>query len=653
MVLVKTSRLAGAKSRARTRIAGEPLEQAAATPVPSAPVAAKPARPRRVASGTARQTAAERMGAATEELAGGVAEASAAAEELRRALEQIASAAEEAASASHESLAAVIGMAGSFTQSRERADQSRIHTLALQTQLTEAATLIEASVAAVTASAERQLLSVENINTLEQHAAAIGEITRTVADISDQTGLLALNAAIEAARAGDHGRGFAVVADEVRALAETTEKRSRDVQALADGIADEVRAIAARVRAAAADAVAEADEGRTVSATLDGARADLAGLVEGAQAILLATVEADAAAREAQKGAENISSAAEEQSAAAAEAQRSVAQQSQSLEQCRQAAESLASLAEGLQSEGRRASLAEEVGASAEELSAAVQQLSGAAGEILIAINQISRGAQVQAAATQQSGTAMAQIQRAAAATGAAAAQAQGRVRAAQTRLADSRVAVTKLTNGVGRAVSETRGAIDLIGKLEETGARMEKIVDNIAIIAVQTTMLAVSGSVEAARAGDQGQGFAVVSTDIRSLARDSSDNADRAKDLIRLLQTRVNLVRRDLEQIATVAEGEVQKNKDINSRLGAVETGAQELLAGSAEITAGAEGIAATVLEVLSGVQQIAQAAELAGSAAVQSATAARQQSRGAEDLAAAIEEIASLADEMQKAGG
>ncbi len=52
----------------------------------------------------------------------------------------------------------------------------------------------------------------------------------------------------------------------------------------------------------------------------------------------------------------------------------------------------------------------EQLASAAEELSAAVQELSGAAAEILTAIDQISKGAQVQAAATQESTAAMAQI---------------------------------------------------------------------------------------------------------------------------------------------------------------------------------------------------------------------------------------------------
>ena len=46
-------------------------------------------------------------------------------------------------------------------------------------------------------------------------------------------------------------------------------------------------------------------------------------------------------------------------------------------------------------------------------------------------------------------------------------------------------------------------------------------------------------GNVEAARAGEYGRGFSVVAGDIRSLSNESSENADRIKDLVRQLQQR------------------------------------------------------------------------------------------------------------------
>jgi methyl-accepting chemotaxis protein len=108
MALMKTSALAS------RRLSPQPAKL---EPPPASVVTVKPAlSQRRVKERLqARQEkAAERIGAATEQLASGVAEASAAAEELRRALEQIASAAEEAAGAAQESHVAVHSLGSVF-----------------------------------------------------------------------------------------------------------------------------------------------------------------------------------------------------------------------------------------------------------------------------------------------------------------------------------------------------------------------------------------------------------------------------------------------------------------------------------------------------------------------------------------------------------
>ena len=93
---------------------------------------------------------------------------------------------------------------------------------------------------------------------LETTAEFDRQIGISVADISDKTSLLAFNATIEAAQAGTTGVGFAVVADEVRALADLSETNARDIQALAQTIATDIKTVAARVRSASEQASAEA-----------------------------------------------------------------------------------------------------------------------------------------------------------------------------------------------------------------------------------------------------------------------------------------------------------------------------------------------------------------------------------------------------------
>lgn len=598
------------------------------------------------------QKAAERIGAATEELATGVAEAASAAEELRRALEQIASGAEEAASAAHESMAATTELHSRFSNARSQAEAARRRADELQVFVLESAAQIDASVTAIDGNATRQSASVAIIEKLQSKAEAIGAATVAVADISDRTNLLALNAAIEAARAGNDGRGFAIVADEVRSLAEVAERSSRDVSRQADAIVERVRNIADRIKSSAAKAKDQTVSGRTITGELQAIRSGLSGLSNNGQVILIAAVEAEAATREAQKGAETVASAAEEQSAAAAEAQRAVQQQSAALEQSQQTAQALAALADELMNDGGRTTRSDELGSAAEELSATIQELSGAAGEILIAVDQISRGAEAQASATLQANAAMTQIERNAAQTNENATEAQRQALNIRELLAKNKSGLADIATGVELALTETRSAVADLLALGDIGFQIERTVDRIVLVAVQTNMLAVSGSVEAARAGDAGRGFAIVSTDIRKLAQDAAENIEGVKDAVRLIQQQINVVQRDLEAIALASEAEVSRNRAIIDRLISAEADIETVVQGSASILEASTAILSAARQVQAGTQQIATVAEQAGSAASSAATAARQQSRGAEDLAAAVEEIASLADELQLSG-
>lgn len=644
MALVKTTKLAGRARTGKGQVAPE-----VAAPKPTTPKSLQAKRPPTTRSQSRRETAAERIGAATLELSSGVTEAASAVEELRRALAQIASGAEEAAGAAHESLAAITSMTGSFGAARERAEVSRQRAEALQALLTESGASVNASVKAMATNARRQLASVETVGVLERHAARIGEITASVADLADQTNLLALNAAIEAARAGDDGRGFAVVADEVRALAETSEKRSLDIKASAERVATGVREISESLRTAAAAAETQAAGGGKITQILDAIRADMGRLGEDSQAILIAAVEAVGAANEARRGAESVSSAAEEQASAAAEAQRSVQQQGESLDQCQTASETLAEMADILTGEDASSEAGEETAAAAEELSAAIQELAGAAGEILVAIDQISRGAHVQAAATQEASAAMAQIERSARLSADNGAASAARIIAMQALLDESRTAVASLVSGVNASADTANAVIARMEELETEVAGISKLVDGLSLIAVQTTMLATSGAVEAARAGDVGRGFAVVSGDIRALARDAASSADTVKELVTAIGAQLNKVRREVDQTLTLAELEIERNGAIEARLSVIADDAVVLRSGADEIARGAESVLSASSQVLAGVSQIATAAEEAGAAAAQAASAAHEQSRAAEDLAAAVEEVALLAGELQ----
>lgn len=595
------------------------------------------------------QQAAERIASATAEISAQNAEASEASRQLTESMQQIAAGAEEASGATQQSLAVM-------TQVEERVAQQQTVTRrvaelsqALQALLVETRTGISSLLANVDRASSRQTASVATISELEKQADEIGEIVKTVAHIADQTNLLALNAAIEAARARQHGKGFAVVADEVRTLAETSERSARQIRDLIDEVRTSVTSIAAAVQTSAETARSEVENGKQITEQLEVIRGDMAEIMAGATEMASAAVQSQRAAQDAKTRSEEIAAAAEQQSAACEESLQTVGQQSQALVQSEQAAETLAEIAEGLRTSTDISKSAEEVASAAEELSAAVEEINRAASQINTAINEINTGARTAAEKGQQTAEAVNQIEQGAQLSSTRGGAAVEKAETMLTQLGHNKEAVDSMIAAIEQAARDGIDNVRRVAELEQISRRIDKIVDAIANVSIQTNMLAVNGSVESARAGEFGKGFAVVSTDIRNLARDSAENADRIKDLVKAVQDRIVEVRADLDETSRQALAEVETARATTARLTEIERDMLEVRSGNADVRDSAQQIAAALSQVKTGLDQIAGSANEAEQLATQASTAAREQAQGAEELAAAVEEIAALADELQ----
>ena len=597
------------------------------------------------------QQAAERIAAATGQLSSGINEAAAAAEQLKRAADQIASGAEVASGAAQESMTAFNQVIGAIALQLRNADISQTKAEVAQALVAKTSADVASLITNVAVAGQRQIASVAMVVELEKQAANIGDIVKAVARIADQTNLLALNAAIEAARAGKHGKGFAVVADEVRTLAETSEKSAKQIQDLVGQIQQDVKAIADGINNSAKAIEGEVEKGKVITVQLEAIRTDVIEVVRGITEIATGAKESDAAAQQALKGSEEIAAAAVEQSAAAEETAKTVQQQSQALAESEQATQAMSELAEDLKNSTDVAKSAEEVASSAEELSSAVQEINSASAQIMSAIEQIRKGAQTSAAACEQSAAAVNQIEKGVEVAQERATFGGEKVKNVLATLGINKVSVDELINGITASVRGTQESIKQVKDLEQVSRRINKIVEAIATVSIQTNMLAVNGSIEAARAGEFGKGFVVVSTDIRTLARDSAENADRIKDLVKAVQDQIAAVSADLDDIVKSALSEVEQAKTSTANLNQIEADIIVVDRGTREILAASQEIAAAIGQAKKGIEQISSAAQEADKAATEAAGAAAQQSQGAEELAAAIEEISSLADELQSA--
>lgn len=100
--------------------------------------------------------------------------------------------------------------------------------------------------------------------------------------------------------------------------------------------------------------------------------------------------------------------------------------------------------------------------------------------------------------------------------------------------------------------------AVKIINDLDENSKEISKIVDLITNIAEQTNMLALNASIEAARAGKEGEGFAVVAEEIRTLAEETDEATTEIIDLIDETQNKTDAGLEAIKEVRTkVAKGE------------------------------------------------------------------------------------------------
>jgi methyl-accepting chemotaxis protein len=160
----------------------------------------------------------ERLSGVLARLRGEVTESAA---KLSEVAEQLAAATLEQTTAATATSASMEEVARTSAAIADSVDRVAIQAVEAQTNLELAQTDLKAS-------GDRTLALAGRVNEIEG-------ILDLINDIADQTNLLALNAAIEAARAGDAGRGFAVVADEVRRLAERSKAAAAQIAKLVEG----------------------------------------------------------------------------------------------------------------------------------------------------------------------------------------------------------------------------------------------------------------------------------------------------------------------------------------------------------------------------------------------------------------------------------
>ena len=212
-------------------------------------------------------------------------------------------------------------------------------------------------------------------------------------------------------------------------------------------------------------------------------------------------------------------------------------------------------------------------------------------------------------------------------------------VQKANTEAVDGQRVVQDSIETINRLAGEIERAAQVTDKLDQYSTNIGAVLDVIRGIADQTNLLALNAAIEAARAGEQGRGFAVVADEVRTLASKTQESTSEIQEMIERLQTGTREAVAVMKSSRGEAQNSVEKTAIAGDSLQKITQAVSVINDMSTHIASAAEEQSSVSQEMHQNVSSISEMAD--------------RTSQGASENLEASQELARLAEHMQKLVG
>jgi methyl-accepting chemotaxis protein len=205
----------------------------------------------------------------------------------------------------------------------------------------------------------------------------------------------------------------------------------------------------------------------------------------------------------------------------------------------------------------------------------------------------------------------------------------------------DGRAVVEIAMDSINELAKEVSGSAEVIGRLESYSNDIDKILVTIKGIAEQTNLLALNAAIEAARAGEQGRGFAVVADEVRSLASRTHESTTEIQQMVEHLQKTAREAVAVMTRSQEKAKQGVERASQAGNALAEITQSVTTIADMSAQIATSSEEQSAVAEEIHRNIVAINDIASVSVKSASESADAAKSLATLSEDLSKIVKQF------------
>jgi len=186
--------------------------------------------------------------------------------------------------------------------------------------------------------------------------------------------------------------------------------------------------------------------------------------------------------------------------------------------------------------------------------------------------------------------------------------------------------AVNTTISTINELVQELENSSTILGRLKGDSENISAVLDVIKNIADQTNLLALNAAIEAARAGEQGRGFAVVADEVRNLAKKTQDSTSQIEGLITALQNAADSAVGAMDQNRAKATETVEQAAKAGEYLKSITQGVSAIFDMNCQIAVASEEQSSVAANVSMSISNIQTVSESTSAAAAQTSSSSQQ---------------------------